>query len=162
MGELTAPDQLLSRAAAVPDTSAGKTYRLTIPLKPPTKNDIKPDMGILRMGSRDIPAAWIRVKRLEEKWAREIPWAAAFKATGPRRVRFTRVMGRAERRYDSYNLVAGLNAIVMDLLVHRGWLLDDRDSVCEQSIPVQRKAGPNELAPCTIIEFEDLETTCPG
>ncbi len=133
------------------------TYTLIVPLKPPTKNDIKPDMGIWTFGGRQVPAAFIRVKRLEEKWARWLePAGAIRRAAGPRRVRFTRVMGPRERKYDPYNLVAGLNAIVMDELRRKGWITDDTETACDVGIPLQRRASETEIAPCTIITIEDL------
>src|SRR5262245_39774475 len=131
--------------------------RLIIELKPPSKNDIKPDMGVLQMGKRLIPAAWIRVKRLEEKWTRAIPTPRPDqRPDGRRRVLFTRIMQPSERFYDPWNLSGGLNSVVVDILVRKGWLLDDRKDCAELPEPVQRRAGLGEVAPATLIDIEDL------
>jgi hypothetical protein len=133
-------------------------YRLRILLRPPSKNDVKPDMGIFQMGRRQIPAAWIRVKRLEDDWRRAIPEALPDqRATGRRRVLFTRVMGPNERYFDVWNLAGGLNSVVIDIIVRKGWLLDDRYDCVDLAEPIQRRAVGDEPAPMTYIDIEDLE-----
>lgn len=132
-------------------------YSLPIPLPAISKNDVKPDMGVFRMGARLIPAAYIRVKRLEEKWDRAIPTAAGSqRAVGRRRLQVVRVMGPRQRPFDEWNLVAGMNAVVVDLLVRKGWLLDDRPDAVDMARPLQVRAGPTDDVPQTLIVLEDL------
>jgi len=158
------PIRMLS-APPVELDAPSRAYRLVVPLKPPSKNDVKPDMGITRMGSRLVPTAWLRVKRLEEAWERALARCPeSFAPTGRRRVTFTRVLGKRERPYDVWNLAGGLNSVVVDILVRYGWLLDDRPDAADLPLPLQiRGDDPRAVVtgPATIIVVRELNASAP-
>lgn len=134
-----------------------KIYRLTIPLLPPSKNDLRPNIVLVTTKKgRQIPLAWLKLKNAEEKWSRWIPPAARYRATSPRRVSFTVIRRPGTMAQDEWNLSTGLNLAVMDELVRKGWLLDDKIAVCDLERPVQREAIEGESFPTTIIEIQDL------
>lgn len=150
-GALTDPTEKPSHALP-------KVYRLTIPLLPPSKNELRPNSIIVsvRNSGMKLPLAWLKLKNAERTWARWIPPAAAFRAARPRRVSFTVLRRPGTMAQDEWNLSTGLNLAVMDELVRKGWLLDDKIAVCDLERPVQREASEGESHPCTIILIEDL------
>jgi hypothetical protein len=134
--------------------------RLVIALKPPGKNDLRPDMMIMKCGSRLMPTAFLRLKGLEDKWRRRLPEPRPDqRALGKRTLRFTRLMTAREHRMDRWNLEGGLNLVVVDMLVKLGWLIDDAEHAVEMLPAIQRRALPDEPAPGTLIEIEDLPGT---
>lgn len=136
----------------------GQKYRLTVPLKPPSKNDLRPNSIIVRVrnSGAQLPLAWLKLKNAEREWSRWIPHAARLLARGPRRVTFTIIRKPGQIAQDEWNLTTGLNLVLMDELVRKGWLVDDRIACVDLPRPVQREALPGESFPVTIIELEDL------
>lgn len=133
------------------------TYRLKVYQKPPTQNQVKPDTKVVKCRNGNLlPIAWLRVKNIERAWDKAIPKATERqRATTRRSLMFTRIMGPRERPYDRYNLCGGLK-VVVDLLVAKGWLLDDNDLNCDERMPEQRYAKDGEPYPMTVIELQDL------
>jgi len=133
--------------------------RLVVPIKPPGKNDLRPDPRVTRMGQSILPSAYLRWKGYERKWRKALEDLAPRedqRASGRRSLRFTRIMSAHEKRMDRWNLEGGLNLVVVDMLVQLGWLLDD-DEDCVEMLPAQqRRAWGDEVAPATWIEIEDL------
>jgi hypothetical protein len=131
--------------------------RLVIDLKPPSKNDLRPDPRVMRRGSVVLPCAYLRWKGIEREWHRALKQPTEEqRAVGRRALRFVRLMTPREKRMDRWNLEGGLNLVVVDLLVEMGWLIDDDENSVEMLPAVQRRAGPGEQAPATWIEIEDL------
>lgn len=148
-----------SKMNAEPVISQGSTFRLSIPLKPPGKNDLRPDPRVTYIGRppRPMPSAYLRWKGIERSWRRELPPPTPEqRAVGRRSLCFVRLMTPHERRMDRWNLEGGLNLVVVDQLVVLGWLIDDDESCVEMLPAVQRLAGPGEVAPSTYVEIEDL------
>lgn len=148
----------MTRDPEIPSHALPKVYRLSIPLLPPSKNDLRPTpiLVTVRNSGKKIPLAYLKVKNAERAWASWVPPAAAFRATGARRVSFTVIRRPGSMAQDEWNLSTGLNLVVMDELVRKGWLIDDRISVCDLERPVQREASEGEKYPCTIILLQDL------
>lgn len=132
--------------------------RLTIPLKAPGKNDLRPDPMVTRFKSgKAIPSAYLRLQGLEAKWRRALPEPTAEqRARGKRTLQFVRLMTAREKRMDRWNLEGGLNLVVVDMLVKLGWLVDDAENAVEMLPAIQRRAAAGEEAPATWIEIEDL------
>lgn len=151
-------DPPLTAGSEKPSHALPKVYRLTIPLLPPSKNELRPTpiLVTVRNSGKMIPLSYLKVKNAERAWASWIPPAAAFRAVRPRRVSFTVIRRPGTIPQDEWNLSTGLNLAVMDELVRKGWLLDDKISVCDLERPVQREAVNGETYPTTIILIEDL------
>jgi hypothetical protein len=132
-----------------------RAFRFNIPLRPPSTNDLR------RMARRPHIAV-LMVRRQWLRWFRpDIVAAARRTLSGPRLVRFIRVMGPREREYDDDNLKGGLKPI-RDLLCvgtkkkrGLGMVLDDRKEVSRFEYHQVRGDAPG-----TIIDIEDLP--CPG
>lgn len=123
--------------------------RLRIPLKLPLKNTLTP--------SYDKRAffAYMGVKR---EWWKAIPDAREDqRALGPRSVRIVRLMTTAERPYDVANVWFSAAAI-LDILVKKGYFVNDTPDLLTLKEPEQRLAvPPDEIAPSTYIEIKDIE-----
>jgi len=127
------------------------TLTWTLPLKLPYKNQLTPSPG---------PHAWRRFKAIKETWAKAfyaLPDRAPLRATGPRAIKVTRILGPRERPFDTANLIYGLASII-DHLVHAGYLVDDTERWLFLERPEQRKAGASDPpGPATIIRLRPLE-----
>lgn len=92
--------------------------------KAPSQNDYRVDQWTGR-------GRW-KYYRAKQSWFREIPpCPLPLAAMGRRRlVLFTRWMGHRERAYDEENFKGGCKPI-LDVLVKKGWLVDDRRKMVE-------------------------------
>jgi len=121
--------------------------RIRIRLKLPYKNQLTPSPGL---------HSFRRFISVKKEWERAIPEALAHqRAMGPRRVTIVRLMTPRERPFDTGNLYYSCAAI-LDIVVAKGYLIDDRPELTDLDKPVQRLAVGDELAPSTWIEIEDL------
>lgn len=141
-------------------------YVVVVPLKPPGKNDLRPDPRIVWRGRTPLPAAFLRYQGLHRDWERAIREPTdQERARGPRRLRFYRYMTAREKRMDEWNLVGGLNLVVVDILVHKGWLVDDREDCVRQERPFQGRSD-DEIqgyrAPMTVIVLQDVTSPPPA
>lgn len=74
---------------------------------------------------------WAVKHRLKQTWIGELPWLNKDeRATHRRVVKFTRLIGPRERRYDDDNFIGGCKPI-RDALVSMGYILDDDDAGAE-------------------------------
>ena len=93
---------------------------LSVGRRPPSQNDFTKHYKSERFGYRKIKRSW---------WKEIPPPPHHLRAASPRTVRFTRVLGKGERPFDDGNFVGGMKPI-LDILVARLWLIDDRASKC--------------------------------
>lgn len=74
---------------------------------------------------------WAAKRRLKDSWAGELEWPTAEEKAKHRRiVKFTRLVGPRERRFDDDNFIGGCKPI-RDVLVSMGYILDDDDAGAE-------------------------------
>lgn len=127
--------------------------RLRIPIKLPYKNQLTPSPGL---------HSFRRFISVKKEWERAIPEALdRQRATGPRRIRIVRLMTTRERPFDTGNLIYSAAAII-DIVVAKGYLVNDNPALTELATPVQRESEHGDLpAPATYIEIEDIESSAP-
>jgi len=96
---------------------------------------------------------WARRHRDKGAWWWSIRAAEGFldipRATGRRRLTIER---HGRKLLDMDNMAAGCKALV-DVIKHRGLILDDNPAACEL---VFRQATPCLLAPFTLVTLEDI------
>jgi len=130
-------------------------YYLTIPRKPPSQNDFA-----TRFDGRG-KWKYFNAKRL---WMKELPPPTAFGhvARGTREIAALRLLGKGERPFDTANLTGGLKPVV-DALVLRGWLVDDRPGLMVDLGSFQIP-GPwrGVTGPALIIRLADVRTPPKG
>ena len=123
--------------------------QLRIPLKLPYKNELTPsyDRG-----------AFFRYQEVKRTWRKAIPDPTPDqRADGARSLTIVRLMTARERPFDTGNVYVSAAAII-DIIVEKGWLLQDDPRTCRLELPIQRLEGPgDDAAPCTYLVIEDLE-----
>ena len=116
-------------------------FTFSVGRRPPSHGDFTRRFKSERLGYRTIKRSW---------WKEVPPPSYDMRATGPRTVCFTRILGKGEREYDGGNFVGGMKPI-LDILVQRKWLVDDRGSQCMdyyfQKDPLER------WSPMLVIEL---------
>jgi hypothetical protein len=122
--------------------------RIRVPLKIPYKNQLTPSPGL---------HSFRRFISVKKEWERAIPEALDHqRASGPRRIRIVRLMTARERPFDTGNLIYSAAAII-DIVVAKGYLVNDNPELTELATPVQRESAHGDLpAPATYIEIEEL------
>ena len=121
--------------------------RLRIALKLPYKNELTPSYD---------RSAFFRYMGVKREWEQAIPKAQEHqRALGARRLTIVRLMTTKERPFDTGNVYYACAAII-DIVVHKGYLVEDTPDLLELEKPVQRLAVGDEIAPSTYIEIEDL------
>ncbi len=121
--------------------------QLRILLKLPYKNELTPSYD---------KGAFFRYQAVKREWQAAIPDPEERqRALGARRLTIVRLMAPRERAFDTGNVYYACAAII-DIVAKKGWLVDDTPDLLELEKPVQRRAGPGEIAPSTYIELEDL------
>lgn len=122
--------------------------RLRIPLKLPYKNELTPSYD---------KSAFFRYMGVKREWEQAIPKAQEHqRALGARRLTIVRLMTSRERPFDTGNVYYAVAAII-DIVAHKGYLVDDTPDLLDLEKPVQRRAVGDEVAPSTYIEIEDLD-----
>ena len=122
--------------------------QLRIPLKLPYKNELTPSWD---------HRAFFAYQGVKKDWWKAIPDPEPQqRADGPRSLTIVRLMTESERRFDRANVYFA-SAAILDILVKKGWLIDDTDDALELEKPTQRLAGPeDDPPPCTYLVIEDL------
>lgn len=129
---------------------------------PPSQNDFKAGgyapPGATMADLRKILAGRATAyERLVEQWRdllrTALMGAAVWKATGRRRVVFTRLLGSRNHFLDHFNLCGGLKPVV-DAMVHLEALVDDDLKHCDPHAN-QRRVEPGEV-PGLRIEITEL------
>lgn len=111
-----------------PDAPVTARWTVWLPVRAPSQNRLGGNHGAQRFAYKSFRD---RVQTLLTAWARKGGAFDGFdKATGKRRVTFTRVFSGRERRMDPANLVGGMKACV-DSMVRAGVLKDDSEKYLE-------------------------------
>lgn len=98
-----------------PDAEVLRSWSFTVPIEPTSQNRIGHNAGWARHDYRRLRQTWEKAMMV----ANFVP-----RASGPRRVILTRLMGYRKRAYDHANLVGGCKPVV-DAMVRAGLLVDD-------------------------------------
>ena len=147
-----------------PAPAGAARWVVHVPEQPPSQNAFKaglfPPKGATFAQLRKLMLGQAgSYGRLVETWrkllADKLLAAACWKATGRRRVVFTRLMGPRNKAFDAFNAVGGMKPIC-DALVHLEALVDDAPA-CFEGFVHQRRAQPGELTGLR-IEITELES----
>ena len=147
-----------------PAPAGAARWVVHVPEQPPSQNAFKaglfPPKGATFAQLRKLMLGQAgSYGRLVETWrkllADKLLAAACWKATGRRRVVFTRLMGPRNKAFDAFNAVGGMKPIC-DALVHLEALVDDAPAYFEGFVH-QRRAQPGELTGLR-IEITELDT----
>jgi hypothetical protein len=114
----------------------------TIPLRPPSLNDLNRRYRKMRWAREAVKRDW-------RPWFKGVPHDS--KATGFRLVLFTRFIGPGEREFDDDNFKGGVKAI-RDLCREAGLILNDDPKSARFSYRQERAGGPAALRITVLLE----------